>query len=87
MDRETHMLTTVDNPYNPFTEFEEWKAFDEAHGYYTTEFLARITRSSDDLSEADQEVAIENAIDEIVNENVLGLWRKVTAKSFEVLHE
>lgn len=72
-----HMLTTVDNPFNPFTQFEEWYAFDERVGHRTTQFLARIVRSSDELSEADQSLAIEQAIDEIINENVSGLYRKV----------
>lgn len=75
-----HMLTTVDNPFNPFTQFDEWYAFDEAAGYRTTSFLARVVVTSDELSEADQNVAIENAIDEIVKENVLGLYRKVSSE-------
>jgi hypothetical protein len=74
-----HMLTTVDNPYNPFTQFDEWFQFDEAAGYNTTQYLARLTYSSPDLSEADQSVAIENAIDDIVEQNVLGIYRKVEA--------
>ena len=72
------MLTTVDNPYNPFTQFDEWYAFDEAAGYFTSGLLARIVRTSDDLSEADQSLAIEDAIDEIVRENVSGVHRKVS---------
>lgn len=74
-----YMLSTVDNPWNPFTHFDEWRAFDEAAGYHTSSFLARIVRSSDDLSEADQAIAIEQAMDEIVRENVLGLYRKVAS--------
>lgn len=73
-----HMLTTVDNPYNPFTHFQEWLSFDIGAGYHTLAFLARITKSSDELSEADQSLAIEEAIEEIVRENVLGIYRKVT---------
>lgn len=72
-----HMLTTVDNPYNPFTQFDEWYVFDTEQGYYTLQYLARITRSSHELSDADQSFAIESAIDEIVNENLLGIYRKV----------
>jgi len=72
-----HMLTTVDNPFDPFTEWDEWYAFDERHGYRTTAFLARVVITSDDLSDADQSAAIEAAIDEIVKENVLGLYRKI----------
>lgn len=71
------MLTTVDNPYDPFTQFDEWFAFDRDHGYDTTSYLARIVRSSDELSEADQEEAIDNAIDEILEFNVLGIYIKV----------
>ena len=72
------MLTTVDNPYNPFTHFDEWYAFDMAAGYFSSALLARIVRTSDDLSEADQSLAIEQAIDEVVRENVLGIYRKVS---------
>ena len=71
------MLTTVDNPYDPFTQFEQWFAFDTAAGYNTSAFLARIARTSEELSDTDQEQAIELAIDEIVMENVSGMWMKV----------
>ena len=74
-----HMLTTVDNPWDPFTQFDEWFQFDEAAGYNTTQYLARVTLSSLDLSEADQSEAIEQAIDSIVELNVLGIYRKVEA--------
>ena len=74
-----YMLTTVDNPYNPFTQNDEWTQWDEAQGYYTNAFLARIVRLSDVLSETDQEAEIDRAIDEIVSENVLGLYKKVAS--------
>ena len=74
-----HMLTTVDNPYNPFTHFNEWRVYDESHDYYSMSFLARIVKTSDELSDADQALAIEQAIDEIVEENVLGIYQKVTS--------
>ena len=74
-----HMLTTTDNPYNPFTQNDEWTTWDQAQGYHTNAFLARIVRLSDDLSEADQEAEIERAIDEVVTHNVLGLYKKVAS--------
>lgn len=77
-----HMLTTTDNPYNPFTDYDSWYAYDSAAGYHTPEFLARIVRTSSDLSEAQQSLAIEQAIDEIVRENVQGNYRKITASGF-----
>lgn len=77
-----YMLTTVDNPFNPFTRFREWLEYDSSMGYNTPSFLARIAKVSDDLSAPDQALAIQNAIDEIVQENVLGMWRKVSKDSF-----
>lgn len=72
------MLTTVDNPYDPFEDFQLWYAFDEQAGYHTTAFLGRLSFNSNDLSEADQVLANEKVIDEIVEENILGIYRKVT---------
>lgn len=80
-----YMLTTVDNPFNPFTQFDEWFEYDVKLGYNTASFLDRIVRTSHDLSEADQALAIQNAIDEIVQENVSGMWRKVSRNSFNEL--
>lgn len=72
-----HMLTTVDNPFDPFTDFDEWNAYDMSLGYHTMAFLARVASSSHDLSEADQEWAIEQAVQEIARENVSGVHRLV----------
>lgn len=73
-----HMLTTEDNPFNPFTHYDEWFVFDEAAGYHTPSYLARVVRSSDELSEFDQSISIEQGIDEIVKENILGIYKKVS---------
>jgi hypothetical protein len=73
------MLTTIDNPYNPLTHFDEWRTFDEEKGYHTCAYLARIVKTSDELSDTDEDLAIEQAIDEIVRLNVLGIYKKVVA--------
>jgi hypothetical protein len=73
-----YMLTTTDNPYDPFTEFDEWFAFDTRHGYHTSGLLDRVAVLSDSLSDSDQILAIEQAIDEIVSENVSGMHKKVS---------
>lgn len=78
--RTVTMLTTTDNPYNPFDQFKEWQAFDEANGYYTCNYLARVARISDELSDIDESLEIERAIDEILSFNVLGIYQKVTRK-------
>ena len=81
------MLTTVDNPFSPFDQYPQWFAFDYAHGYQTVSLLARIAKVSEELSEADQQEAIDMAIDEIVRENVTGMFRRVTKEieeTFEI---
>lgn len=75
--RPEYMLTTTDNPYDPWSQWDEWYAWDQSAGYHTPGLLARVLRTSDDLSEGDQRLAIQQAIDEIVQENVLGVLRKV----------
>lgn len=72
-----YMLTTVDNPFDPFTMFDAWYSFDERMGYHSLSFIDRIAQTSNELSEPDQHLAIQRAIDEIVTENVSGMWRKV----------
>ena len=71
------LLTTTDNPYNPHTHWDEWYAFDTSKGYHTGGYIARIAKSSDELSETDQDLAYEEAIDEILKLNVNGLYKKI----------
>jgi hypothetical protein len=75
-DSEEHMLTTVDNPWNPFTNYDEWYTYDQDKGYDTPGFLARIAKVSLDLPDADIDLAIEQAIEEICQMNVSGLYTK-----------
>lgn len=84
-DPSEFMLTTVDNPFNPFTQFDEWYAYDTRLGYNTPSLLARLTYNSQEISETDQALAILRAMDEIVAENVSGMWRKVSREEAESL--
>lgn len=70
-------LTTVDNPFNPLTQFEDWDAWDRMMGYNTCAYLGRIAKTSPELSPADQDLAVEDAIDEIVRINPLGVYKKL----------
>jgi hypothetical protein len=72
------MLSTIDNPYSPFDEFDKWNAWDVKAGYQTISFLGRLSTTSVESSDADIELANEQMIDEIVAENVLGVYIKVT---------
>lgn len=70
-------LTTEDNPYDPFDEFEEWFKFDVSQGYHTCAYLARVTTASTDLTEADQLEATNEAIQEILELNLTGNYQVV----------
>lgn len=72
------MLTTVDNPFDPFDQFDEWYNYDESSGYHSSSLLARIEMNSEDLSDADQELVHNQAIDEIVTINASGVHKKVS---------
>lgn len=70
-------LTTFDNPYNPFTQFERWFLFDTEKGYNSCGYLARIARTSDEMSESEYDSEIESAIDEIIKYDFRNIYRKV----------
>lgn len=70
-------ITTMDNPYDPFTNFDEWYAFDTMHGYNTCGYLARIARTSDELSEEDYNIEVENAINKIIYIDPINIYIKV----------
>lgn len=59
-------LTTSDNPYSPFEEWDEWYRFDESHGYHTCSLLARVAHDSSGLPPSENDLIVEQAIDLIV---------------------
>ena len=77
MENSEVMLTTFDNPYNPFEQFTLWFLFDVEKGYYTCSRLARVARLSDDFSQKETDVEIERAIDEIIKHDFLNIYKKV----------
>lgn len=74
------MLTTIDNPYDPFDDFDNWYKFDMDHGYGTCSYLARIARTSDQLTDAENERETERAIDEIIKYDFMNQYVKVKQK-------
>lgn len=71
------MLTTTDNPHDPRTHFDEWLAYDESMGYNTLNYLARVANVSVDMDEEEALPLIEEATEEIVKVNVLGIYTTV----------
>lgn len=72
-DDEDVLLTTVDNPWNPWVSYDEWYAYDSAKGHNTLNLLARITNVSLDLPDSARDFAIRQAMKEIVDLNVSGM--------------
>ena len=70
-------LTTVDNPYDPFDEFTSWFLFGEEKGYHSCAYLGRIARTSDQLSEEENDLEVERAIDEIILYDFMNIYKKV----------
>jgi hypothetical protein len=65
MEGKEYVLSTKDNPYSPFTQWDEWLAYDEQHGYYTNAYLARLAQTAEGLSEEQNELEIRHAMEEI----------------------
>lgn len=72
------MLTTFDNPYDPFEQFTSWFLFDVEKGYDSCAYLGRIARTSDQLSEEENDSEVERAIDEIIKYDFRNIYKKVT---------
>ena len=73
----TCAITTFDNPYNPFTQFERWFLFDTEKGYNSCGYLGRIARTSDELTDEENDEAIEQAIDEIIKYDFRNIYKKI----------
>ncbi len=69
-------LTTIDNPYDPFKQFEEWWKYDHTNGYCTCEYLDRVANVPSSLPEEMKEQLIDSAMNDIVRINS-GLYKIV----------
>ena len=73
-------LTTIDNPFDPFDQFDEWYNFDTNKGYNSCAYLDRIARTSNQLSDEENNREIERAIDEIIKLDFTHKYKKVKKK-------
>lgn len=78
-------LSTIDNPYDPFTQFDEWFQFDNEKGYNSCGYLARIAMTSNAFSNVENNEEIERAIDEIIKYDFMKIYIKVHNKNFDNL--
>lgn len=74
--------TTIDNPWNPFTQYTEWYAMDMALGYHTLERWARMRRVCMIAARTDSEdMVMDEAIDEMIRLDPLQVYVKVNRNS------
>ncbi len=71
------MITTTDNPYDYFTQFDQWYMYDISHGHKTCSLLARIAKTSIHLSDFINQLEIERAIDQIIANDFEHKYKKV----------
>jgi hypothetical protein len=76
-------ITTDDNPYDPFRQFDHWFLYDCEKGYYTCSYLGRIARLADAMSEDEKNAELERAIDEIIAYDFLGIYKKVRRNDYK----
>lgn len=77
MPQVEYRLTTFDNPFDPFTQFDSWFLYDVEKGYNTCAYLDRVLNeapSNQDPSDS----AISEAIDEIVKNDIFNMYKKVS---------
>ena len=70
-------LTTFDNPFDPFEQFTSWLLFDMEKGYNSCAYVDRIAKTSEQLSDEENDLEIERAIDEIIKYDFMNLYKKV----------
>lgn len=76
-DSKDYLLTTVDNPYNPHTSWDQWYDYDERMGYYTCSYLARVMSIGDSMTDEECDREYEFAMNEIIKYDVLNLYAKI----------
>lgn len=72
------MLTTVDNPFDPFEDFASWYIFDSKQGYNSCGLLSIFAETSDAYSDDENRFIIEDAIDSIIETDPLQIYKKIT---------
>lgn len=80
MDEPEYMLTTSDNPYDPFTQFDQWYAYDEQNGYHSCGLLARLALTSKNLTDEQNKQILNDTINDIIM-LFPGLYKKVSKSS------
>lgn len=86
------MLTTTDNPWDPFDNFYEWYREDQRLAQDQCRatccgYLAKLMPCTDEVSEEEYNQVQNDVIDEIVELDLSGTFKKVTRDPVDVIVE
>lgn len=71
------MITTIDNPYDYFTDFVNWFMFDTEKGYNTCSYLARLAEVTDSMSQPEINKEIERCVDDMIKYDFMNIYKKI----------
>lgn len=78
-----YMLTTFDNPYNPFVDFSSWYMFDCEQGHNTSSRLARIVNIDSEMTQKEIDEERDRAMNLIVQYDFEDTFFKGTEEQIE----
>lgn len=77
------MLTTFDNPFNPFVDFRSWYMFDCEMQHNTCGRLARLVDVNSEMTEKEIDEAKQEAMNFIVKYDLEGIFFAGTEEQIE----
>lgn len=78
-----YMLTTFDNPFNPFVDFSSWYMFDCEKGHNTSSRLARIVNIDSEMTQKEIDEERDRAMNLIVEYDLEDTFFKGTEEQIE----
>ena len=77
-------ITTIDNPFDPIDDFNNWFLFDVEKGYYTCNKLARLADAFefDGMTQVEEDQQVEKAINRLIELDHLDIYKKVVKEDY-----
>ena len=82
-DYRTFAISTFDNPFNPFEDFDNWFLYDCEKDYYSLTKVARLAKVDDSMTEKEYAKEVERAIERLIEIDPLDIYVKVYKPGFE----
>lgn len=75
-----YMLTTLDNPFDPFDDYKAWHMFDCEKGHNTSSRIARIAQLNSEMTQKEEEEEMDRVMDLIIKYDAEDKYIKVQEK-------